>query len=192
ARHPGEPGSRGRADPRPGAAGDLAGPPAVGRPGRRAHRGRRRRHALSTCRWATDRGPPTRRQPRPRRPGRPRRAMPRVYDACADRHRGPPMCRGAGGGFAPDDARDDWELYMTVDLAVVGLGYVGLPLVYEAVHAGMSVRGYDVSERVVEGLNSGVSHIDDLSDAQVAELVERGFRATTDSSVLGEAETIVI
>lgn len=102
------------------------------------------------------------------------------------------MCRGAGGGFAPDDARDDWELYMTVDLAVVGLGYVGLPLVYEAVHAGMSVRGYDVSERVVEGLNSGVSHIDDLSGAQVAELVERGFRATTDSSVLGEAETIVI
>src|SRR5690625_4487681 len=118
--------------------------------------------------------------------------MPRVYDACADRHRGPPMCRGAGGGFAPDDARDDWELYMTVDLAVVGLGYVGLPLVYEAVHAGMSVRGYDVSQRVVDGLNQGVSHIDDLSDAQVAELVERGFKATSDPSVLGEAQTVVI
>ena len=44
----------------------------------------------------------------------------------------------------------------------------GLPLVYEAVHAGMSVRGYDVNQGVVDGLNGGVSHIDDLSDEQVA------------------------
>ncbi len=81
---------------------------------------------------------------------------------------------------------------MTVDLAVVGLGYVGLPLVYEAVHAGMSVRGYDVNQGVVDGLNGGVSHIDDLTDEAVADLVERGFRATSDPTVLGEANTIVI
>ncbi|HLR96878.1 MAG TPA: NAD(P)-binding domain-containing protein, partial [Jiangellaceae bacterium] len=81
---------------------------------------------------------------------------------------------------------------MTVDLVVVGLGYVGLPLVYEAVHAGMSVRGYDVNQGVVDGLNRGASHIDDLSDEAVAELVERGFRATSDPTVLGEAATIVI
>ncbi|PYF99395.1 nucleotide sugar dehydrogenase [Georgenia satyanarayanai] len=81
---------------------------------------------------------------------------------------------------------------MTVDLAVVGLGYVGLPLVFEAVHAGMSVRGYDVNRGVVDGLNGGVSHIDDLSDEQVADLVSRGFAATTDASVLAEAKHIVI
>ena len=81
---------------------------------------------------------------------------------------------------------------MTVDLAVVGLGYVGLPLVFEAVHAGMSVRGYDVSQGVVDGLNAGKSHVDDLSDAQVADLVERGFTATSDPAVLGDAKTIVI
>jgi len=81
---------------------------------------------------------------------------------------------------------------MTVDLAVVGLGYVGLPLVYEAVHAGMSVRGYDVNQNVVDGLNNGTSHIDDLSDEQIAGLAERGFRATSDPTVLGEAQTVVI
>src|SRR5690625_5589728 len=95
-------------------------------------------------------------------------------------------------GSLPDNVLDDLEFHMTVDLAVVGLGYVGLPLVYEAVHAGMTVRGYDVNQGVVDGLNGGVSHIDDLSDAAIAELVERGFRATTDPAVLGEAATIVI
>src|SRR5690625_1035076 len=95
-------------------------------------------------------------------------------------------------GSLPDNVLDDLEFRMTVDLAVVGLGYVGLPLVYEAVHAGMTVRGYDVNQGVVDGLNGGVSQIDDLSDAAIAELVERGFRATTDPAVLGEAATIVI
>ncbi|QDB79922.1 nucleotide sugar dehydrogenase [Georgenia wutianyii] len=81
---------------------------------------------------------------------------------------------------------------MAVDLAVVGLGYVGLPLVFEAVHAGMSVRGYDVNRGVVDGLNGGVSHIDDLSDEQIADLVSRGFSATTDPEVLAEAKHVVI
>ena len=81
---------------------------------------------------------------------------------------------------------------MAVDLAVVGLGYVGLPLVFEAVHAGMSVRGYDVNRGVVDGLNGGVSHIDDLSDEQIADLVSRGFSATTDPAVLAEAKHVVI
>ncbi|UNX55378.1 nucleotide sugar dehydrogenase [Georgenia sp. TF02-10] len=81
---------------------------------------------------------------------------------------------------------------MTVDLAVVGLGYVGLPLVFEAVHAGLSVRGYDVNQGVVDGLNGGVSHIDDLSDEQIADLVSRGFSATTDPAVLAEAKHVVI
>ncbi|TNC19698.1 nucleotide sugar dehydrogenase [Georgenia sp. 311] len=81
---------------------------------------------------------------------------------------------------------------MAVDLAVVGLGYVGLPLVFEAVHAGLSVRGYDVNRGVVDGLNGGVSHIDDLSDEQIADLVSRGFSATTDPAVLAEAKHVVI
>lgn len=81
---------------------------------------------------------------------------------------------------------------MSVDLVVVGLGYVGLPLVQEATKAGLSVRGYDVNKGVVDGLNGGVSHVDDLSDTDVSELVDLGFQATTESGVLKGASTIVV
>ena len=52
----------------------------------------------------------------------------------------------------------------TVDLVVVGLGYVGLPLARSAAAAGLKVVGLDRSRRVVEGLNAGRSHVDDISD----------------------------
>lgn len=81
---------------------------------------------------------------------------------------------------------------MSLDLIVVGLGYVGMPLVSAAVHAGLSVTGLDVSTRVVENLNNGKSHIDDLSDADIADLRQRGFTATNDASALAEADTIVV
>jgi UDP-N-acetyl-D-glucosamine dehydrogenase len=79
-----------------------------------------------------------------------------------------------------------------VDLLVIGLGYVGLPLALEATNAGMSVVGYDIGSGVVASLNSGRSHVDDISDAQIAEIVGRGFRATTEESEAGEPATIVI
>ena len=81
---------------------------------------------------------------------------------------------------------------MAVDLVVVGLGYVGLPLAQAACGAGLSVRGYDLNKEIVAGLNTGVSHIDDLSDADIATMRAQGFLATTDAAVLGEADTIVI
>lgn len=81
---------------------------------------------------------------------------------------------------------------MATDLVVIGLGYVGLPLVTEAVRRGMRVVGLDVNEGVVAGLNAGTSHIDDLTDAEVAELVDLGFRASTDAAVIREAATVVL
>ena len=81
---------------------------------------------------------------------------------------------------------------MAADLAVIGLGYVGLPLAQEASRAGMTVTGFDVSERVVGGLNSGHSHVDDLSDADIAEMRAAGFHATTDEADLDDAAVIVI
>jgi nucleotide sugar dehydrogenase len=81
---------------------------------------------------------------------------------------------------------------MPHDLAIVGLGYVGLPLAHEATLAGLSVVGFDVNQAVVDGLNSSVSHIDDLSDDQIAEIRGLGFRATTDETELSGAHTIVI
>ncbi len=77
-------------------------------------------------------------------------------------------------------------------LVVLGLGYVGLPLAQAAARAGWRVDGFDVSSRVVQSLNAGASHVDDLSDADVAEMLELGFRASTDPGVVADADVAVI
>jgi UDP-N-acetyl-D-glucosamine dehydrogenase len=78
-------------------------------------------------------------------------------------------------------------------VAVVGLGYVGLPLAVEFAKAGFTVIGYDVSERVVSLLNAGQSHIQDVPSAEVADLVRRKlFSATTDEARLADADAISI
>lgn len=81
---------------------------------------------------------------------------------------------------------------MTVDVVVVGLGYVGLPLTQEAIRAGLSVVGLDRDRRVVDGLAAGVSHVDDLSDSDVQAMLAAGFHPTTDPAVLAGAEVAVI
>lgn len=78
------------------------------------------------------------------------------------------------------------------DLAVIGLGYVGMPLAKEAVTAGLRVVGFEVDPRKVEALNAGRSYIDDLTDADLQHMLGHGFQATLDTSVLARAETIVI
>jgi len=77
-------------------------------------------------------------------------------------------------------------------VVVVGLGYVGVPLAQLAVSRGLEVTGLDTSERTVTSLNSGASHIDDLTDADIAEMVAGGFRATSDPAVVATADTVVI
>lgn len=79
-----------------------------------------------------------------------------------------------------------------MDLVVVGLGYVGLPLAQAATAAGVSVVGLDRSAAVVEGLTAGRSHVDDLSDRDIAQMRAAGFSATTDPSVLASADAAVI
>jgi UDP-N-acetyl-D-glucosamine dehydrogenase len=78
-------------------------------------------------------------------------------------------------------------------IGVVGLGYVGLPLALEFAKAGFHVIGYDVSERVVNGLNAGTSHIQDVSSDDLAQVVKSGnFEATADESRLREMDAISI
>ncbi|WP_166354817.1 nucleotide sugar dehydrogenase [Phytoactinopolyspora limicola] len=81
---------------------------------------------------------------------------------------------------------------MAADLAVIGLGYVGLPLAQEASRAGLTVLGLDVAPDVVAALNDGRSHVDDLDDADVAAMLDAGFRATADAAELATADAIVI
>jgi UDP-N-acetyl-D-glucosamine dehydrogenase len=76
---------------------------------------------------------------------------------------------------------------------IIGLGYVGLPLAVELAHAGFRVLGFDVSKRVVDGLNAGHSHVKDVPDAQLKEILASGrFTATTDGGRLREADAISI
>lgn len=81
---------------------------------------------------------------------------------------------------------------MSVNLVVIGLGYVGLPLAQAAIQSGMTVVGLDVSPRVVNGLNGGVSHVDDLSNDDIQSMLAAGFTATTDAQVLATADVAVI
>ena len=81
----------------------------------------------------------------------------------------------------------------SVVCGVVGLGYVGLPLVMEFVRAGYRVIGFDVSQGVVDLLNAGRSHIKDVPAATVAAAVKSGkFVATTDLTRLREPDAISI
>jgi UDP-N-acetyl-D-glucosamine dehydrogenase len=79
-----------------------------------------------------------------------------------------------------------------MQLLVVGLGYVGLPLVMEAAASDVTVTGLDVSPAVVDGLNAGRSHVDDVSDDDVRAALEQGFRATSDPAAAAEADAVVI
>jgi UDP-N-acetyl-D-glucosamine dehydrogenase len=79
-----------------------------------------------------------------------------------------------------------------VNVVIIGLGYVGLPLAQEAVRVGLSVTGLDVRRATVDGLNAGRSHIDDLTDGDVAEMVAGGFRATASVADVTDPDVIVI
>jgi UDP-N-acetyl-D-glucosamine dehydrogenase len=77
--------------------------------------------------------------------------------------------------------------------AVIGLGYVGLPLAMELAEAGFHVIGYDVSDSVVRRLMNGESHIQDVPARQVARHVKSGrFVATSNEARLADADTISI
>jgi UDP-N-acetyl-D-glucosamine dehydrogenase len=77
--------------------------------------------------------------------------------------------------------------------AVIGLGYVGLPLAMEFCEAGFNVIGYDVTQRVVDLLMSGKSHIQDVPSTQLAAHVKSGkFVATTDEAAIARADTVSI
>lgn len=83
-------------------------------------------------------------------------------------------------------------MVQALDLVVLGLGYVGLPVAQAATAAGLAVVGFDPDRDKVHGLEAGRSHIDDLSDDDVAAMLAAGFRATADPACLADAAAAVI
>ena len=78
-------------------------------------------------------------------------------------------------------------------IGVLGLGYVGLPLVLAFIDAGFSVLGFDVDREKVASLQGGRSYIRHLADEAIQAVVTAGrFEPTTDFSRLGEADALLI
>ena len=78
-------------------------------------------------------------------------------------------------------------------LAIIGQGYVGLPLAMAAVDAGWSVIGVDNFEAKVTQINSGSSPVEDISDSQLqAALAKGAYKATSDFSTVAQASVITI
>lgn len=78
-------------------------------------------------------------------------------------------------------------------VGIIGLGYVGLPLAVVFAEAGFQVVGIDVQQGVVDGINAGRSHVEDIPDRRLGPLVERGLiTATTDFSLLGGCDGVSI
>jgi UDP-N-acetyl-D-glucosamine dehydrogenase len=81
----------------------------------------------------------------------------------------------------------------TASVAVLGLGYVGLPFATVFAEAGFHVVGIDPDERKVKALNEGTSYIQDVSTEQVTHLVNTGkLEATTDFAALKQADAVSI
>ena len=78
-------------------------------------------------------------------------------------------------------------------VAIIGQGYVGLTIAVGAARAGHSVIGIDVNDALVTQLNGGQSHIEGISDSDMAGLIAAGsYLASTDATVLDGCDVIVI
>ncbi|MBT3519074.1 MAG: nucleotide sugar dehydrogenase [Candidatus Marinimicrobia bacterium] len=78
-------------------------------------------------------------------------------------------------------------------IGVIGLGYVGLPLAIEFVHAGFTVTGIDIDELRVKTLNEGNNYIQDVSDKHLRDAVENNkFSASTEFSVIKNLDCVII
>ena len=78
-------------------------------------------------------------------------------------------------------------------IAVIGLGYVGLPLCMEFAKKGFCVTGIDVDKKRVESVDKGVSYIGDVKSSDIKSCVkEKSFQATTDYRVLGKQDAIIM
>jgi UDP-N-acetyl-D-glucosamine dehydrogenase len=78
------------------------------------------------------------------------------------------------------------------NLVVVGQGYVGLPLAQGAVAAGLNVTGLELNTDIVSALNSGRSHVDDISSEDLDAMIRGGYKATTSASAIADADVVVI
>jgi UDP-N-acetyl-D-glucosamine dehydrogenase len=78
-------------------------------------------------------------------------------------------------------------------VAIIGQGYVGLTIAADAAASGHHIFGFDINPALVTQLNSGVSHIEGISNTALASVIASGaYKASTDPSALDGCDVIVI
>ena len=80
----------------------------------------------------------------------------------------------------------------TATIGIVGLGYVGLPLMLRYAETGFKVLGFDIDAEKVNKLNKGETYIEHITADKIAAAHAAGFEATTDFSRIGEAEAVIL
>ncbi len=80
-----------------------------------------------------------------------------------------------------------------MNIAIIGLGYVGLPLSLQFARSGATVLGLDVDQKKIDAISEGRSYIKHIETSVVTELVEEGsFSASTDLSRVKEVDAVMI
>lgn len=80
----------------------------------------------------------------------------------------------------------------TATIGIVGLGYVGLPLVLRFNEVGYKVIGFDIDDAKVEALLGKRSYIDHIPAGRIGEAIDRGFQPTTDFARAAEADALIV
>lgn len=80
----------------------------------------------------------------------------------------------------------------TAIIGIVGLGYVGLPLMLRYAEVGYKVIGFDIDQSKVDALRQGKSYIEHISGQAIQEAVANGFDPTTDFSRSAEADALIL
>lgn len=77
-------------------------------------------------------------------------------------------------------------------IGILGLGYVGQPLLLRYSEIGYKVLGFDIDDEKVEQLNQGHSSIEHIDDSRLKKAVDTGFEATSDFSRVGECDALIL
>src|SRR5437588_1331642 len=94
--------------------------------------------------------------------------------------------------LAPHEALKARLEARTAKIGVIGLGYVGLPLVLLYSGERFAITGFDIDQKKVETLNRGGSYIYRIEAAEVEQARQRGFAATADFARVAEMDAVII
>lgn len=77
------------------------------------------------------------------------------------------------------------------DIAIIGLGYVGIPLAMKFVMSGKTVVGIDLDSNKCKSINKGISGLSHIENYKISEMLERGFYASCDFENISRSKAII-